>query len=363
MVTLKPQVKRPDTLLLAVVLGLTFFGILMVYDASSVIAFKDFGDKFFYARQQTIWVAVGLICLFFASRFNYHRFKPMAAPMMFLTIFFLVLVLFPGIGIKILGARRWLIFGEFTFQPAELAKLTVVIYLSSLFLQKPRLLPFIFTLTLLSFLIMKEPDLGTTVILASSGFLTYFASGASLFSVLGISAAGLLSGFILIFSSAYRKTRLLTFLDPSKDPLGTSYHIRQVLIALGSGGLFGVGLGASRQKYSYLPEAMTDSIFAVIAEELGFVGCLLLIGVFLFIIWRGIKVAREAPDRFGQLLGAGIACWIGIQTVVNLSAMVVLIPLTGVPLPFVSYGGSSLVVALTGVGILLNISKQRVARK
>jgi cell division protein FtsW len=136
-----------------------------------------------------------------------------------------------------------------------------------------------------------------------------------------------------------------------------------VLIALGSGGLFGVGLGASRQKYSYLPEAMTDSIFAVIAEELGFVGCLLLIGVFLFIIWRGIKVAREAPDRFGQLLGAGIACWIGIQTVVNLSAMVVLIPLTGVPLPFVSYGGSSLVVALTGVGILLNISKQRVARK
>jgi len=173
----------------------------------------------------------------------------------------------------------------------------------------------------------------------------------------------LAGGAGLIFFSSYRRERLLSFLNPSRDPLGTSYHIRQILIAIGSGGLFGVGLGQSRQKYEYLPEATTDSIFAVIAEELGFVGAVCLLALFLLMIWRGMKIAKEAPDDFGRLLAVGIISWIGFQALVNLSAMVAIVPLTGVPLPFISYGGSSLVLSLTAMGILVNISKQRIVEK
>jgi cell division protein FtsW len=172
-----------------------------------------------------------------------------------------------------------------------------------------------------------------------------------------------LGGVGLIFFSSYRRERLLTFLNPGRDPLGASYHIRQILLALGSGGLWGLGLGQSRQKYEYLPAVMTDSIFAVIGEELGFIGGAAILLAFLFIIWRGFKIAQGAPDRFGQLLAVGITAWIGLQALINLAAMVALVPLTGVPLPFISYGGSSLVVTLAGMGILINISKYRVVKK
>lgn len=363
MASLKPQAQKIDRLLLFLVIGLTLFGVLMVYDASIITALRDFGDKYFYFRQQAIWAVLGLTALIFFANFKYTRLAKLAPVLMLGTILFLVLVFVPGIGIKVMGARRWVGFGKFNFQPAEFAKLSFILYLSSLFAQKRKLWPFLSISALLVALIMLEPDLGTTVILFASGFVIYFASGASLVSLLPIGAVSFLAGIALILSSHYRKERFLTFLDVSRDPLSSSYHIRQILLALGSGGIFGVGLGASRQKYEYLPESMTDSIFAIIAEEMGFVGAAVLIAVFFLIIWRGFKIAKEAPDNFGQLLAVGITALVGIQFLVNLSSMVALVPLTGVPLPLISYGGSSLIVTLSGLGILLNISKYRVKKK
>lgn len=363
MVTLKAQIKKIDQALLAVVLGLTFFGVLMVYDASSVTAFRDFGDKFFYAKQQALWAILGFLVLFLASKFDYRRLKTLAPFLMFATIVLLVAVLIPSLGTRALGARRWLSFAGISIQPSELAKLASVLYLSSFLEKKKNILPFVFLLGILITLIMLQPDLGTTVVIMGTGLCLYFVSGAPLFGLLILTILALVVGFALILVSPYRKERFLTFLNLTRDPLEASYHIRQVLLALGSGGLFGLGLGQSRQKYEYLPEAMTDSIFAVIGEEIGFLGSLVLISAFLFIVFRGLKIAKEAPDFFGQLLASGISCWIGIQTLINLSAMVVLVPLTGVPLPFISYGGSSLVVTLAGIGILLNISKQKVTQR
>lgn len=357
------QTKKIDRILFFLSIGLTFFGLLMVYDASLVSAFRDFGDKYFYVRQQSLWALLGLGVLFFFSRLDYHYLTKVAKFSMLAVTLLLVLVLVPSVGTQALGARRWLSLGGFSFQPSEIAKPVYILYLAYLFRQKAKLAPFVGISAILVFLVMLQPDLGTTAIILLSGFALYFASGASLASLLPVGVVGVISGILLILSSPYRKERLLTFLDLGRDPLGASYHIRQVLIALGSGGLFGLGLGASRQKYEYLPEAMTDSIFAIFAEEVGFVGSVVLILAFLLLIWRGLKIAREAPDIFGQLLAVGIVSLVGVQAFLNLAAMVALVPLTGVPLPFVSYGGSSLVVTLAGIGILLSISKYRVKKK
>jgi len=362
-VTLKNCNTNPDWFLISLVLGLTVFGIIMVGNASVVEAFRDFGDKFYYLRQQLIWAGLGLLAFLVFSFFDYRRLRKVALPLMFFSLVSLILVLIPAIGIKSLGARRWLPLGFFSFQPAELTKLAFVLYLSSFFASKRKLWPFLFVLAVLLVLVMMEPDLGTAVILAATGLIVYFVSGGPLLWISLVGLVGLGGGAGLIFFSPYRRERLLTFLNPARDPLGASYHIRQILIAIGSGGLFGVGLGQSRQKYEYLPEATTDSIFAVIAEELGFVGAICILAIFLLIIWRGIRIAKEAPDDFGRLLAVGIISWIGFQSLVNLSAMVAIVPLTGVPLPFISYGGSSLVLSLTAMGILVNISKQRIVEK
>jgi len=363
MVTLKTQAPKIDRWLLACVMGLTLFGILMVYDASVVMAFRDFSDKYFYVRQQAVSVILGLVALSFLARINYHRLQNFAPFLLIVTVFLLGIVLLPHIGVRALGAKRWINFGGFNFQPAELAKISLILYFSSLFSKKIKILSFLAVLGAVVLLLMLEPDLGTTVVLVASSLSIFFAAGAPLFALSGLAGIVLLAGLTLILTSDYRRERLLTFFDIGRDPLGASYHIRQVLLALGSGGLLGLGLGASRQKYEYLPESMTDSIFAIIGEELGFLGAACLILVFLFIIWRGFNVAREAPDKFGQLLAVGITSWIGIQALVNFASMVALVPLTGIPLPFISYGGSSLVVSLAGVGILLNISKYRVRKK
>lgn len=362
-VTLRVVHSRPDWILAGLVLGLTVFGVIMVGNASVIEAYQDFGDKLYYFRLQAQWAFLGIVALIIASFFNYRKLKLWAVPLIIFTLLSLVLVLIPGLGTQVMGARRWLGVGSLNFQPAELAKLAFVLYLAALLSKRKQLWPFLLFLGVILFLIMLEPDLGTAVVVTVSAMIVYFTSGAPIWQIGLISLGGVLAGVGLIFSSSYRKERLLTFLNPTRDPLGASYHIRQILIALGSGGLFGVGLGQSRQKYKYLPAATTDSIFAVIAEEVGFIGASLVVLAFIFLIWRGIKVAREAPDEFGRLLATGIISWIGLQALVNLSAMVALVPLTGVPLPFISYGGSSLVLALVGIGILLNISKQRVVKK
>ena len=359
----KTSPARTDWWLVGLVFGLTVFGLIMVGNVSVVEAYRDFGDKLYYLRLQLQWAGLGLLAFLAASFFDYRKLKFLALPLLIFTLVCLLLVLIPGLGASILGTRRWLSIGPIHFQPAELAKLTFVLYLSSFFATKKSLLPFLTILGLIVFLIMLEPDLGTTVVLCATGLAVYFASGAPILTIGLIGLTGIAGGAVLILCSAYRRERLTTFLNPTADPLGASYHIRQILIALGSGGLFGVGLGQSRQKYEYLPAVTTDSIFAVIAEELGFIGSVAVLLVFLCLIWRGFRIASRAPDDFGRLLAVGITSWVGFQALVNLGAMVALIPLTGVPLPFISYGGSSLILVLTAMGILINISKQGVARK
>lgn len=332
----------------------------MVYEASSVSAQVDFGDKYYYLKEQLKWGVLGFGVLFATAFFNYRRYYKLAVPILLITLLMLVLVFIPGLGVKALGAHRWINFHLFILQPSELTKLSAIIYLSAWFSYKERgrFLAFLLLLGTLVGLVLLEPDLGTAFIIIGVCLSVYFISGAPLKQLLALLPLSTVGVIGLALSAPYRFRRLTTFLDPSSDPLGASYHIRQILIALGSGGLFGVGLGKSRQKFSYLPEATTDSIFAIIAEELGFIGAGVLILVFFLLIYRGFKISQKAPDSFGKLLASGITCWIAIQTLVNLAAMVSLLPLTGIPLPFISYGGSSLVVMMAACGILLNIERE-----
>lgn len=346
-------------LLLATCLTVVF-GILMVYNASSYGAFKDFGDPYHFLREQFLWATIGFILLFIVSCIDYHVWRRLALPFLFTSTVLLALVFVPGVGISLLGARRWIDLGFTTFQPAEVAKLSFIIYLSAWLSrrEKGRLWAFMLLFSLVVGLVLLQPDMGTAVILAASSLVVYFLSGAHVLQFILLLPLVLLLGGIFIAKEPYRLSRLLTFLNVDRDPLGASYQIRQTLIALGTGGLTGVGLGQSLQKYAYLPESTTDSIFAIIAEELGFLGATLVILLLLFIILRSIKIATRVTDQFGRLLGLGITSFLGIQIIINLSALVALVPLTGVPLPFISYGGSSLIVSLTSIGILLSISKR-----
>lgn len=348
-----------DRRLLFTVLALVVFGVVMVANASVVDATRTFGDELFFAKRQVFRTVGGLFLLFLLSRIPYQIWNRLALPIFAVTVLLLMAVLIPGVGSEALGARRWINLGFIDLQPAELAKLSLCIYLAHLFSKRLALIPFLFALFLVVSLVMLEPDMGTGVIIVLLSGVIYFASGAMLSYLLALIPVGLITGAILILTSEYRRERFLTFLNPSSDPLGTSYHIRQVLIALGSGGIFGLGLGQSRQKYLFLPEPATDSIFAIIGEELGFVGGLAVIILFTYLVWRGLSIAANTRDPFGRLLAVGITSWIGIQAFINLSAMVALVPLTGVPLPFLSYGGSALIFNLAAMGILLNISFQR----
>lgn len=362
-VKLKSQSQTLDKQLFFVVLALVVIGIAMVFNASVVDATRTFGDEFFYARRQAIWALIGFVGLFFFSKLNYKVLERFALFIFGASVLLLIVVLVPGVGVSALGALRWIEVGPIVIQPAEFAKFALVIWLAAVFSKtKSSLVPFIFTIGLLAGLTILEPDLGTAIIIGAVGLIMYFTAGVPLFYFLGVIPLGFGLAILLILISPYRKERLLTFLNPQIDPLGTSYHIRQILIALGSGGIFGVGLGQSRQKYLFLPEPTTDSILAIIGEELGFVGTAAVLVAFVYLIWKGLTIASRISDPFGRLLAVGITSWVGVQAFMNISAMVALVPLTGIPLPFFSYGGSSLVVTLWAVGILLNISKYQEVR-
>src|SRR3989344_1364687 len=353
--------KKIDYILLTVVAFLTFFGLLMIYDASSYIAFRDFGDKYHYIKEQSMWVILGFTGLFFFSFYNYRKLYYLSLPALLVAIVLLILVFIPGLGVTALGARRWIDFGFFILQPAEFVKLALAIYLSAWFSnkEKGRFLAFALLLGLVLFLVMLEPDMGTAAIILSQGLIIYFLSGGNIFYFLStLPIIGFL-GFLLIKLEPYRAARLATFFDPNSSLLTSSYHVKQILIAFGMGGLTGVGLGNSLQKYAYLPENTTDSIFAIIAEEFGFIGSVFLIILFIIVVWRGFLIAGPAKDTFGKLLAGGIISFLAVQFIINLGAQTALIPLTGVPLPFISYGGSALVIDLCSIGILLNISKQK----
>lgn len=351
--------KKVDILLLATVVILTIFGLLMIYDVSSFTAYRDFGDKYHFVRDQFFWFFLGMLGLIFFVNFNYHKLYNLSLPLLFIAIVLLVLVFVPGFGVKLLGAARWITIGPFLFQPSEFVKLALAIYLSAWMShkEKGRFLAFLLLLGLIFFLVILQPDMGTAVVILAETLVIYFLSGGNPFYFIFLMPVLVGLGFILIKLAPYRLERLKTFLNVNENIETSSYHVKQILIAFGSGGLLGVGLGNSLQKYAYLPESTTDSIFAIIAEELGFIGASIMIVLFVIIVWRGFYIAIRAKDNLGKLLAGGITAFLSVQTIVNLGAQTALLPLTGVPLPFISYGGSALIVDLCSVGILLNISK------
>lgn len=352
--------KKIDIILLACVIFLTLFGLFMIYDVSSFVAFRDFMDRYYYIKGQIVWVVLGFISLAFFSYFDYRKLYNLSLPILLFGLALLILVFIPGVGVYLLGAKRWINTGFFLLQPAEFVKLALAIYLASWLSgkEKGRLGAFLLLLGLIILLVILQPDMGTAVVILSEAFIVYFLSGGSLLYFAGIIPAVLAVGFILIKISAYRLERLESFFSINESIQSSSYHVKQILIALGSGGIFGVGFSNSLQKYAYLPETTTDSIFAIIAEELGFIGATFIIIIFATVVWRGFFVATKAKDNFGKLLAGGITSFLAIQIIINLSAQTVLLPLTGIPLPFISYGGSALIIDLCSVGILLNISRK-----
>lgn len=349
--------------LLIVTVVLAAIGILMVYDSSVAIAIRDFGDQYHFVRDQVKWLVLGFISFGVLSNVPYITWRKFAVPAILGTMALLMAVFIPGLGVHALGAHRWLNFRVFILQPAELAKLSLVLYLSAWFSSKEhgRFVAFLLLIGMIVGLIILEPDLGTAMTLLLTALGMYFLSGAPIGQFL-ILIPVMIAGVVgLAVFEPYRMRRVLTFLHPEVDPLGASYQIRQILLSLGSGGLFGLGLGKSRQKYEYLPEANTDSIFAIIGEEMGFVGTVTVILLFLFLIWRCFRIAQRTNEPFGKLLALGVGSWIGIQTVVNIGSMVALMPLTGVPLPLISYGGSNLVITLGALGMIYNVSKKHTA--
>lgn len=356
-VVLSKQKTSIDRNLLFLILAFVVIGIVAIADVSAPQALNNYGNKFFLLKQQAISAVVGLAAFFVVSKIKYTFWEKVATPIFFVAIGFLLLVLLESFSFSALGARRWISFGFINFQPAEFIKFAVCVYLAKVSFREKGPFSYFIPLVVIAALIMLQPDLGTTLSVLMIGLAQIFVSNVNLIYLLGAGVIGSIGTVLLILFSPYRKARLMTFFQSTSDPLGNSYHIRQILLALGSGGIFGVGFGASRQKYLFLPEASTDSIFAVIAEELGLIGALVIIALFVFFIIKSLQIAKNAPDKFGSVLAVGIAAWIGGQAFLNIGSMVSLVPLTGVPLPFISYGGSSLVMILSACGILLNISK------
>ncbi len=354
----KNSINNYKRTLFALTIALVTFGLVMIYNASVVDAIRDFGNKYYYFQLQAKWTLVGLVLMLILSRFPPQKWQNLSFPLWIVSIILLVAVLIPGIGNNYLGARRWISLGGFTVQPAEAAKFATVIYLAAILSKKRALGPLIVSIVLVAGLIILEPDLGTSLVLVLSSLIIYFASGAPIKKLILIMLLLFISVLGIIAISPYRRARIQTYLDPSSDPQGSSYHIRQALIAFGSGGLTGLGLGQSRQKYQYLPEVTTDSIFAIIGEELGFVGSTIVILLLLWFIMLSLGISLNSTTGFQRLLGVGLTGWIAVQFIINLGSIIGLFPLTGVPLPFISYGGSSLVVALASVGVILSLERK-----
>jgi cell division protein FtsW len=346
----------------ALLLGI---GLVMVFSASSVAAYARYGSSFLFFQRQAVYAGVGILALLLLSRMPYGIWSKLAVPFLAVTGILLLLVLHPAAGTSAGGSSRWIAVGPITIQPSEIVKLALVAFAATVLTRKAALLddvghlllPLLPVTATVCWLVMRQPDLGTTVILAGTIFSLLFIAGVRL-RYLGVAGiAGAVIGWILIMSAAYRRARFLSFLSPWKDPQNAGYHLIQSYIALGSGGLFGVGLGASRQKWMYVPNAHTDFIFSILGEELGLLAAVCVLGLFAALLYGGIRVAARAPDAFGRLLASGIVSWLGLQTIVNLGAVTGLLPITGVPLPLLSYGGSSLVVTLGAIGVLVNIAR------
>ncbi|MDD3653330.1 MAG: stage V sporulation protein E [Desulfotomaculaceae bacterium] len=367
---MRQKKKSPDFILFLTVMSLLSLGLVMVFSASGYSTMVNYNDSFHYLKQQLVWALLGLTAMFIMVRYDYWRLKHYVLPILITAFVLLVMVLIPGIGHEVKGAQRWIAMGPLPFAPAELVKLCIIIFTAyGLSQQKDRIknfskgvFPYLLVMGLAAGLILKQPDLGTALSLAGIVFVMLFAAGAKMTHLGSLAASGVFAVGLAIALEPYRMKRFLAFLDPWADPLGDGFQTVQGLYAIGSGGLFGLGLGQSKQKFLYLPENHTDFIFAIIGEELGFIGASLVILLFAIFIWRGLKIAVTSTDSFASLLATGITAWVGVQAVINIGVVTGSLPVTGIPLPFISYGGTSLLFTMTGVGMLLNISRFTVAR-
>jgi len=368
--------KSPDSFFISLLIFLVIFGLVMLASASSDLSKEKFNDSYFYLKHQIMYgLSIGLAG-FLAGFFIYYRFWAKLAPwLLLLNIILLILVFIPGIGSKSgTEAERWLDLGIFSFQPSELLKLTFLMYLAAWLSKKQKerssefvtgFLPFLFICGLIAILLFLQPSTTVAILIVGAGLITYFMAGAKIRFLATTAFLALLGVAILITITPYRLDRVKVFLsnmglfDIPVDPLDKNYHLDQALIAIGSGGLTGVGYGQSTTKISYLPEPISDSIFAIIAEELGFIGAMFLITLFFLFVWRGLLIAKKTREPFGQLLAVGFSSIIGLQAFINIAAISGVLPPTGVPLPFISYGGTSLLTIMTMSGIIANISKYR----
>jgi cell division protein FtsW len=338
---------------------LSIIGLLFVFEASVAEAFTTFGDQFFFVRQQAIWFVIGLFGLGAGILIPSTVWKKCAPFIYGASIFLLLAVFLPGLGKEVNGARRWVELPGFNFQPVEIAKFGIITFFASWLSKHQKLAPFLFLTLLPVALLFLQPDMGSALIVLGISFGLYFLSGARLKTISLIFGAGLIALSLAIVVSPYRLKRMTTFINPESDPLGASFHIRQITLALGNGGWVGQGIGKSRQKFSYIPEASTDSIFAIVAEEVGFMGSLALFLLFASYFHFGYLILKKVKQNtYDYLLAAGCILWIGLQVLLNLSAVVALVPLTGIPLPFFSYGGTSLVMILCVTGILIGIGRR-----
>jgi cell division protein FtsW len=360
-----PRKLAPDRWLFGVVVALVSLGVVMVYSASAIIAADRFNDPFVFLRKQLVWVLLGFAALWGAMRLDYRRLERLVVPLLVLSLVLLVLVLLPPFGQEINGTRRWLRAGPLSFQPVELAKFSLVLYLASFLTRRHEavgmfwqgLLPPLVVAGLMAFLTLAQPDLGNSLALIMLALGLAYLAGARVRHMLAVAAPALPLVAVAIAMKPYRLRRMTAFLNPWEDPQGSGFQIIQSFLALGSGGWLGRGLGESRQKLFYLPEPYTDFIFAIIAEELGLIGAAVVVALFAVLIWRGLRVGLRAPDAFGAYLALGLTIMLATETLVNLGVVTGALPTKGLPLPYISFGGSALLTTMFSTGVLLNISQ------
>ena len=359
----KSEEHKFDYLLVIATAALLIVGLMMIYSATFALGYQLYGQATYYFIRQLLWMGLGALVLVVFAHVEYHTWRRFSIPIMAVTMLLLGLVLL--IGDVRFGGQRWLFNGS--IQPSEFSKLAIVIYIADWLSSKGEqirkvsygLIPFAILLGLITGLIVLQQDLSTAILIGATSLAMFFIAGGNLWQII---ASGILGGgtlFLLITRSSYRLARITAFLDPlNGDPLGDTYQIRQILIALGSGGLTGLGLGASRQKFGYIPASHTDGIFAILGEELGLIGGLAVLGLFAFLGYRGFRIALASVDSFGTVLASGITCNLIFQALVNIGVVTASLPFTGIPLPLISFGGSSLVVSMASIGVLLAISRR-----
>lgn len=357
-----------DRWLLLLSAGLLGFGLIMLSSASSVIAYETHQDAYYFFKRQIVFAVIGVMAFWIASRIPYQFWKKLALPALILSVILLVALFLPGLGKVANGSRSWLNLGFVTFQPTELIKLLFIVYLSAWFAKhrsaghsahSDSLIPFLAIFSLIAILILLQPDLGTLIIISGAAFTVFFISGAPVRNILLICLLALIALAGLVSVSEHQQKRFHCVLDASYDPKGACYQVNQSLIAIGSGGLFGRGIGNSRQKYLNIPEVHNDFIFAVIAEEIGFIFCALLLSGFFVLFAKGFAIAKNSTDEFAKNLATGITAWLAIQTILNIGGIINILPMTGIPLPLISYGGSALISSLFALGVLASISRQQ----